>query len=200
MLFRELLTKYREASGFTKSQLAEKLGITPEYIVNVESGHNKRPPTLDRCNEIARALSLSSEDRQRLIDAAMEERLPQEALEWHLDKMKSFNLKNGKLEEAGEMEFVRVPLYTLEQAAKIKKSSPLPRTSNYVSAPLKRGTIMIAVNYQNKVVVVDLEESPRPGDLVLVGGGKIAKVEKFTGASKEIAIIGVVVLTMEKHR
>jgi len=198
MKFAEHLTYFRERKNLTKTGLAEKVGVTPTTVMEWESGR-KKPPARHRIEEIASILSLSTEERQRLIDAAMEERLPQEALEWHLDKMKLFDIKNGQLEECGELQFVRVPLYSLEEAAKIRKSSPLPNALNYVMAP-KRGTIMIAVNYQNKIVVVDLEESPRKGDLILVGNGKTAKVKNFTGASKEIAIIGVVVVTMEKHR
>jgi len=199
MLFREILTKFRERSGLTKSDLAEKLSVTAEYIINVERGQTKRPPTLDRCREISRALSLSPAEEQRLIDAAIEERMPQEMLEWHMEKMKSFNLKNGKLEESGEMDFVRVPLYSLKECAKLKKSSPLPKTNNYVLAP-QRGTIMIAVNYKDEIVVVDMNEKPNQNDLVLVGDGKAAAVYNFADVPKEMSIIGIVVMSIKNYR
>lgn len=199
MLFREILTKFRERSGLTKSELAEKLSVTAEYIINVERGQTKRPPTLDRCREISRALSLSTTEEQRLIDAAIEERMPQEMLEWHMEKMKSFNIKNGKLEETGEIGFVRVPLYSLKECAKIRKSSPLPKTNNYVLAP-QRGNIMIAVNLKNEIAVVDLEEKPNQNDHVLVSDGKTAAVYNFADVPKEIYIIGIVVMSIKNYR
>lgn len=99
MKFITLLQNFREINGVTKKDLAEKINVTPTYIGLLEAG-SQRAPTLERCKEIARALSLSHAEEQRIIDAAIEERLSQEALEWHMEKMKSFNLKNGKLESA----------------------------------------------------------------------------------------------------
>lgn len=200
MLFRELLTQFRERSGISKSEWQKSaVGVSAEYIINVEKGQTKRPPTIDRCREIASVLELSEKEKQRLIDAAMLERLSQEALEWHIEKMKSYNLKNGKLEETGETEFVRVPLYSLKEYVTIKKSSPLPKTHNYVLAP-KRGNIMIAVTLIDEVAVVDMKEKPKTNDHVLACDGKTAAVYNFADVPKEMNIIGIVVMSIKNYR
>lgn len=81
MKFCEHLTYYRERARMTKTALAEKVGVTPPYIMDIESG-KKKPPSIIRVNEMARALSLSTNERQSFVDAAMEERISQDALEW----------------------------------------------------------------------------------------------------------------------
>ena len=81
MNFNALLSYLREKSNLTKRQLAERLGIGETYVGHLEAGRSK-PPIIERCHAIASALSLSKSETQQLIDAAMEERLSQEALEW----------------------------------------------------------------------------------------------------------------------
>lgn len=199
MKFSTLLQHFREIKGISKRDLAKKVGVTPTYIGQLESG-SERAPTIDRCREIARALSLSPAEEQQLIDAAIEERMPQETLEWHLEKMKSFNLKNGKLDEAGEIGFVRVPLYSQEECARIKKSSPFPKTNNYVIAPARGGSVMIAVNLKGEIIVVDVNKQPKKDDTVLMADGEKTAILKFKDVPKEIAVLGVVVMSIRDYR
>lgn len=95
MKFRELLMHYRESANLSKSQLAERLGLSPEYIINVENGQTRKPPTIDRCKEIARILHLSPVETNTLIDAAIEERLSPEELLWLTEREK----RNEKIKE-----------------------------------------------------------------------------------------------------
>lgn len=74
MKFSDALTYYRERSDLNKTQLAEKIGIKPEYIVALEKGH-KKPPTFERCEQIARILNLSDSEKKKFLTLAFEERL-----------------------------------------------------------------------------------------------------------------------------
>lgn len=94
MKFRGLLTFYRERADLTKSQLAERIDVKPEYIINVENGYTQKPPTLERCHQISKALSLSPAETKALCDAAMEERLSEEALLWLTEREKNMSKIN----------------------------------------------------------------------------------------------------------
>lgn len=199
MKFSALLQRFREEKGVSKKDLADKIGVTPTYIGLLESG-TQRAPTMERCREISGALDLSTGDAARLADSAMEERLPPDALQWHLEKIKAFNFTNGKLEESPEIDFASVPLYSLKDFAKMKKSSPLPKADNRVLVPSRRGSKMIAVSSKDEVFVVDQNERPGPGDFVLVSDGNGASIKRYS-ESKEIAIVmGVVVMTIKKYK
>jgi transcriptional regulator with XRE-family HTH domain len=50
----EHLKELREAKNLTPQDLADKLGVTPQYIYMIESG--KAKPSESRLNELARAL------------------------------------------------------------------------------------------------------------------------------------------------
>lgn len=81
MKFHELLKYYRKRRDFSISDLARELGVHANYIGNIEKQYSK-PPTRDRCRQIARTLNLSPAESDQLINVAMEERLSQETLEW----------------------------------------------------------------------------------------------------------------------
>lgn len=81
MKFREKLTHYRSRARLSKTSLAEKMNLTPTTIMEWESGR-KKPPSVDRCNQISEILGLSNYETKKLIDSAMEERLSDEALQW----------------------------------------------------------------------------------------------------------------------
>jgi putative transcriptional regulator len=54
----KMLKKLREGKGMTQAQLAEKAGITREYITMLESGA-KANPSLDVAVRLAKALGVS---------------------------------------------------------------------------------------------------------------------------------------------
>lgn len=80
MKFTQLLAFYRDRAGYTKTELAAKVGVSPSYIMNLESDLSK-PPTMERCRAIARALSLSPNDEKMLLATAASERVDKEDLE-----------------------------------------------------------------------------------------------------------------------
>ena len=89
MEFKKLLEYYRDRAGLNKTGLAERLSVTPSYVMEIESGR-KPPPSIDRCRAIAKILSLSSSETQSLIDAAVEERLAPDELLWLTERDKKY--------------------------------------------------------------------------------------------------------------
>lgn len=57
--FAAVLTRRREARGFSKAALAERAGLHQTYIGMLESG--KSSPTLDSANLLAKALGVTLE-------------------------------------------------------------------------------------------------------------------------------------------
>lgn len=80
MTFAKLLTKFR--GSMSKTELAKKIGIVPSYIMMLEAGQ-KKPPTMQRCRQIADALEINKEDALLLFQAAAGERIGQEELEFY---------------------------------------------------------------------------------------------------------------------
>lgn len=78
MKFGLLLTKFRQNKDITKTDLAEKVGVSPPYIMAIESG-KKKPPTQDKCERIAGALDLNSQERVEFLNTAVLERSREEA-------------------------------------------------------------------------------------------------------------------------
>jgi transcriptional regulator with XRE-family HTH domain len=56
MIFIKNLKEYRKKCGFTQSQLAEKVNVTPHYIGMLEMGRNF--PATDLIERIAKALNI----------------------------------------------------------------------------------------------------------------------------------------------
>jgi eukaryotic-like serine/threonine-protein kinase len=67
--FGQLLQQYRVAAGLTQELLAELAGLSTRGISDLERGVNTRPRSYT-LQQLARALSLSPDDRERLEDAA----------------------------------------------------------------------------------------------------------------------------------
>jgi transcriptional regulator with XRE-family HTH domain len=88
MKFSYLLEEYRKRRNLTASDLAGRLNLSAGYITNLERGH-RVPPPIQRCEEIADALNLSPVERSLFINAAMEERLDQDEIQWVASKTKS---------------------------------------------------------------------------------------------------------------
>lgn len=92
MQFKEHLSYFRSRAHLSKTSLAEKLSLTPTTIMEWESGR-KKPPPIERCEQIARILNLSSEEKERLVDTAMIERMNPEQLQWYTEQEKKFKAK-----------------------------------------------------------------------------------------------------------
>ncbi len=55
--FKDMLRKLREAKGMTQEQLAERVGVTREYITMLESGARANP-TIDTLKKLAKVLKV----------------------------------------------------------------------------------------------------------------------------------------------
>jgi transcriptional regulator with XRE-family HTH domain len=73
MKFAHSLTYHRERAGLNMSQLAERIGVTPEYISSVEKG--AKPPSFDRCHQLADILAIKDDERRHFFALAFEERM-----------------------------------------------------------------------------------------------------------------------------
>lgn len=74
MKFAQYLSYLRDKRGLTKTQVAERMGVTPGYYINLEN-ENTRPPTPDRCQQIANILNLDDAERKKFLELAYEGRL-----------------------------------------------------------------------------------------------------------------------------
>jgi len=77
MRFNELLTRYRNKIGLSKTDLAKKLNVSPGYVMNLESGRRK-PPTFERCYQLAKILKLTDEECKIFYKTAQNERIPED--------------------------------------------------------------------------------------------------------------------------
>ena len=81
MKFFEILAYYRRRSEKSLVQLADEIGVTANYLGNIEKKYSKAP-TKERCLQIAKALRLSADETEQMIQSAIEERMKGEQLEF----------------------------------------------------------------------------------------------------------------------
>lgn len=87
MRYFEMMQYFRNRSGKTLVEVAQEIGVTANYIGNIEKQYSKAP-TKERCLQIAKALKLSEAETDRFVSAAIEERMKGEQLE-HIDSIKN---------------------------------------------------------------------------------------------------------------
>jgi len=78
--FRDYLDVLCRARGVLYAELARRVGVTKGYIGQLIHGHSKPPPRR-RVEQLADALELNPNERQRLVDIAVRERARPETLE-----------------------------------------------------------------------------------------------------------------------
>jgi transcriptional regulator with XRE-family HTH domain len=66
--FGRLLAAYREARGWTKTQLAERAGLDPSSVSRLEGG--SRTPERSTIDTLAAAMNLTPVERERLLASA----------------------------------------------------------------------------------------------------------------------------------
>jgi len=71
--FRSYLKQHRTVLGLSKTDLANKVSVSPSYLMQIENGQ-RNPPTATLCLSIADALRLSDEDKKEFLKAAYSER------------------------------------------------------------------------------------------------------------------------------
>lgn len=62
----ERMAQLRQARGWTREELAAKLGTTSEYVRHLEKGHHgMRRPSFEMITSVARVFDLTTEDLTR---------------------------------------------------------------------------------------------------------------------------------------
>ncbi|MDD5671368.1 MAG: helix-turn-helix transcriptional regulator [Candidatus Omnitrophica bacterium] len=76
--FKEFFRYLREKHGIRKSDLAKKVGVSKQYIGELEAGRVKQP-TKNRCDTFVEALKLTDDERIVFMRIAFYERLSEES-------------------------------------------------------------------------------------------------------------------------
>lgn len=164
MKFSQLLTQYREKCDLNKEDLARRLKISGSYIRGLELG-KKKPPPLDRVEEIAVALSLSSEEKDLFIKAAANERLPEKERNIIADPQKTYTIRDTKIPVVSEAKANDESGFSIEQFQ--------PYEYEYIDFS-KCKAIMITSNsmapiaYKGQKIIYSEDARINEGDLVFV--------------------------------
>jgi transcriptional regulator with XRE-family HTH domain len=75
LLLGMLLRSFRRKAGLTQEELAARANFHPTYINMIERG--RRTPVIETVFQLAKALDLTQEEQQELIEAAKQDRSPQ---------------------------------------------------------------------------------------------------------------------------
>lgn len=165
MPFNEYFRKLREERQITKTELARRLRVSIQYIVEVESGRSK-PPTLERCTGIAKALGLSERETSKFLDLAIAGRATDELRPYIVREPQSpYNA--SKALSGRDLHFVPILDSTLAKDG------------------LRKG----------QVAVLDKRAEPQPGDLVAVQHPDGTRLLRYTSKlqdEQDLKIEGVV--------
>lgn len=179
--FSELVRYFRERSKLNMTQLADRMNVTPAYVMNLESGR-KKPPTLERCEMIANILNLNPSEKKQIIDAAMTERMSPELLEWMHNNTQDVQ---------------QIPLYSLATIKKWnpdKSSLPEGEILGY-RATTTRGQDMFAIltaSETGEALIFVKNMIPKKGNTVLIRQGNQNIIVLYSDQKKD-SVIGVAV-------
>lgn len=171
--FKTLLIELRERSGFNKTELANRIGVSAPYYMQVESGARKAP-TLELCRKIADALRLNKDDADQLVQVAAEERTRPEEREILKGSLKSKDFSPVKL--SGHT--VKIPVVGLVSAGSV---DPFLATNEFIEidSSLLGDKKVIGIRmmgdcltdkgiFDKDIVFVCKEEPVRNGDIAVV--------------------------------
>lgn len=91
--FQEYFAFLIQRMTISKTELAQKVGVTLGYIYNLQTGRSA-PPTFEKCEQIADAMGLTRNQRFTLYCAALQERIkntPEADYIKMIDQMKENN-------------------------------------------------------------------------------------------------------------
>lgn len=163
MKFSALLQQYRTQAGWSKRQLADRIGVQPTYIGLLEN-QDIRPATLERCKQIASALGLTSSETKRLIDSAMEGRSKSETMQWMSENPILFSVPIISWEKANRLasdaELIDIGLGADHTTTTIKKA-------NLFALVIKDGS-MAPEFAQGDEIIVDPAGRPANQNYVII--------------------------------
>lgn len=172
MNFGAYLQQLREAAGLKKSHFAQRLGINPSHIGNLEKGRTNPPPK-DRLEQIAEILSLSPSQKQTLLDLAFQERNKKE-----LSAFRKASSVEASLVSVDMSEMISVPVFSkCPASAKVWVSGDIERYEK-ISKTFIQGRRMFIMKIHGDsmdragiedgcMVLVDSEKEPKNGNIVV---------------------------------
>jgi len=172
MTFGEYLKQLREEANMRQTVLADKLDIWVSHIGNLEKGR-ANPPPKERIEQIAAALSLTSEQKDKLSDLAFNERNKKE-----LDAFKKPSSVDASLVSVDTENLISVPVF-LKCPASVKSwvSGEIDRYEK-ISKTFTQGRRMFIMKIHGDsmdragiddgcMVLVDSEKELRNGNIVV---------------------------------
>jgi len=194
MRFCHLLTRYRERANLTKTELARKLGLkTASYIIDLEAGR-KKPPTIERCKQLAHTLSLSKKESEEFLQEAAKERLPSEEVSL-LGERPSL-----PPEAILAKSLISVPI--LGNAPAGPKSFVQDELQEWVSLPkeLAKGKRLYLLRVtgdsmnqggikKGSMVIVDADAQPENGDIVVIRIDGETTIKRFKKYDSVVVLI-----------
>lgn len=107
--FGEFLIKKREDQKITLRGMAEKLGISPTFLSDIEKDR-RNPPEMDKLEQISTLLDLSDEEKSLMLDLAGKKRnsVAPDLPEYIMERgYVSAALRTARDLDAGEEEWMR---------------------------------------------------------------------------------------------
>ena len=196
MNFAEKLIDYRKRVGLNKTELAQKLGVSPQYIMSIESERTK-PPTEERCKQLSKILNLDSNEEYFFLFSAYWERLSKEEQEAAIH----FSPTGSSVEQQKKKSpyspetiipkgLIKVPLLGTAPAGAISWTSDEVETWYNLPQELIKGkkvyllkvlgdSLIDANIYNGDFVLVDLERQPENGKIVVAWAKGKYTIKKF---------------------
>lgn len=114
MKFSNLLTRYRTNAGLSKKELAQRSYVSASYIGNLENQHDK-PPPMPTCENIAKALDLSHDEKEQFYKIAYYERNAKKDIGYK--KELGHKSDNLNIEKTNVSDLKKVPIISFVQAS-----------------------------------------------------------------------------------
>lgn len=198
--FSELLKMFREESGFSKTDLSEKIGLKrPNYIIDIETG-GRKPPQPSTLQKIITALQLDPEEATELRAAAERERIPQEFIHLIEKHQTSMGLQTDIQAALSPRGLVQIPL--LGQCPASPKSITEGEIEAYYWFPKKvvggrrlyllraDGDSMNKADINNgDLVLVDADAAPENGQITVVRIDGECTMKRFYKTDHKITLV-----------
>lgn len=173
MKFCNLLTIYRDKRGFKKIDLARKIGVTPQYIINLEKGYSD-PPTVERLQQISLALGLSDTEKKKLFELAYEGRKKEVDIAFQ-EVIGEQKIQNKEKADQG---LVKVPVLGIVPAGKVTDfveteeylylDKKLVREKDVVALKIKGDCLVDKNIFDGDFVMMSRNQPVKEGNIAIV--------------------------------
>ncbi len=194
MTFAQLLTRYRERSGLTKTQVAARLGVSVGYVINLES-HRRKAPTFERIENLIVILGLSKPEAAEFLRAAADDRVP--------ENMRDILVKDAPKKQydasTPPTDCIRLPLLGRAPAGPkvfmqdeieewIAFPRVLARNKRLYMLRISGDSMNLTGAKDGTMIIVDADAEPENGDIVVARIDEETTVKKFFRYDKIIVL------------